>query len=191
MKQQYINIIIKNNFYIITGGPGVGKTTLIHELERKKMNCVPEVARVIIKDQIKNNGKALPWQDPEEYSKLMLSYSIQDFIKLSNTDELYFFDRGIPDTYGYARLMNFNDDENLTHAVNKYRYNKMVFILPPWEEIYEQDNERQQDFQVAKETYQVMKDSYVRLGYSLIEVPHLPPAERVDFILSMIPKSIP
>lgn len=175
-------MIIKNNFYIITGGPGVGKTTLINELQQKQMNCIPEVAREIIKDQLKNNGQALPWKNAKEYAKLMLSHSVRDYVKLLDTNDLYFFDRGIPDTYAYECLMDFDFDENLNLIVNKYRYNKIVFILPPWEEIYKIDNERKQDFQLAKETYNVIKDTYECLNYDLIEVPCLAPAKRADFI---------
>lgn len=177
---------IKNNFYIITGGPGVGKTTLINELQKMKIKCIPEVARKIIKDQINNDGIALPWKDAKAYSKLMLSDSVEDYLKLQKTDELYFFDRGIPDTYGYECLMNFDYDEHLIHMVNKYRYNKTVFILPPWEEIYEQDSERKQNFEVAKKTFEVMKNAYENIGYDLVEVPRLSPSERAKFILKRI-----
>lgn len=176
-------MIIKNNFHIITGGPGVGKTTLINELRQQQMNCIPEVAREIIKDQLKNNGQALPWKNAKEYAQLMLSNSVRDYVNLLDANDLYFFDRGIPDTYAYECLMNFDDDdENLKLIVNKYRYNKIVFILPPWEEIYKMDNERKQDFQLAKETYNVIKDTYECLNYDLIEVPCLAPTERADFI---------
>ncbi|MEQ7800550.1 AAA family ATPase [Pedobacter sp. ASV1-7] len=179
-------MIIKNNFYIITGGPGVGKTTLINELQQQQMNCIPEVAREIIKDQLKNNGQALPWKNAKEYSKLMLSDSVRDFVKLLDANDLYFFDRGIPDTYAYECLMSFDYDESLNLMVNKYRYNNVVFILPPWEEIYKTDNERKQDFQLAKETYNVIKDTYESLDYDLIEVPCLAPAERAEFIIKTL-----
>ncbi|MFA4868265.1 MAG: AAA family ATPase [Pedobacter sp.] len=179
-------MIIKTNFHIITGGPGGGKTTLINELQQKQINGIPEVAREIIKDQLKNNGQALPWKNAKEYSKLMLSHSIRDYVKLLDTKDLYFFDRGIPDTYAYERLMKFDDDENLNLIANKYRYNKAVFILPPWEEIYIMDSERKQDFQLAKETYNMIKDTYERLNYDLIEVPCLAVSERADFILKRL-----
>lgn len=112
-------MIIKNNFHIITGGPGVGKTTLINELRQQQMNCIPEVAREIIKDQLKNNGQVLPWKNAKEYAQLMLSHSVRDYVNLLDANDLYFFDRGIPDTYAYECLMNFDDDENLKLIVNK------------------------------------------------------------------------
>ena len=179
-------MILKNNFYIITGGPGVGKTTLINELEKRGYSCVPEVAREIIKDQAANNGKALPWKDTREYSDKMLSYSVRDFIYLSKSDDLYFFDRGIPDTYGYELLMKFDTNVKLTEALKEYRYNKTVFILPPWKEIYETDKERKQDFQTAIDTYNIMKTAYANAGYDLMEVPLSAVEERAEFVLNHI-----
>lgn len=179
-------MIDKKNFYIITGGPGVGKTTLINDLLKRGYNCVPEVAREIIKDQIATKGNALPWGDAKKYSRCMLSYSIRDFENFVQSDNLYFFDRGIPDALGYERLMNFEFDIELLNGVNKYRYNKTVFILPPWKEIYETDSERKQDFDIAVETYHVMKKTYGDIGYNTIEVPCLSVEERSEYVLQYI-----
>ena len=38
------------NLYVITGGPGSGKTTVLAELERQGFRCAPEVARQIIQE---------------------------------------------------------------------------------------------------------------------------------------------
>ena len=176
----------KKNFYIITGGPGVGKTTLINDLVKRGYNCVPEVAREIIKNQVATGGNALPWGDTKEYSKRMLSYSIRDFKNLSQKEDLYFFDWGIPDSLGYERLMNFEPNIELLNAVNEYRYNKRVFILPPWKEIYKTDSERKQDFDVAVETYHVMKKTYNDMGYSSIDIPCLSIEKRSGYILQYI-----
>ncbi|MDU1890771.1 MAG: AAA family ATPase [Dysgonomonas sp.] len=176
----------KNNFYIITGGPGVGKTTLLEVLRSRGYNCMPEVARNIIKEQMEVGGDALPWKDTRKYSDLMLSRSIDDYVKLSVLEELYFFDRGIPDTYGYEVLMNFELSQQLKYAVENYRYNLTAFILPPWKEIYETDDERKQNFDTAIQTYETMTSVYKKLGYNLIEVPKLTADNRANFVLQRI-----
>ena len=45
---------------VVSGGPGAGKTTLLLELERRGFCCVPEVARQIIQEQVRDEGDALP-----------------------------------------------------------------------------------------------------------------------------------
>lgn len=176
-------MIVKNNFYIITGGPGAGKTTLLNELRENGYNCVPETARNIIKEQVEAGGHALPWDNTRVYSDLMFSRSVQDFINLKDRKDIYFFDRGIPDTYGYEVLMGFDIGGVLKNAVEQYRYNPLVFILPPWKGIYETDSERKQDFQTAIDTYKVMVDVYKNLGYIPVEVPLLTVSERAAFVI--------
>jgi Predicted ATPase len=179
-------MIHKSNFYIVTGGPGVGKTTLLEELQRRGCRYVPEVARNIIKEQMETGGNALPWKNSRLYSDRMLSLSIRDFIRYSSENKLLFFDRGIPDTYGYEVLMKFNRSELLEKTVVEYRYNRIVFILPPWKEIYQKDEERKQDFEEAVQTFNIMFSVYKELGYIPIEVPCLPISERADFVLDKI-----
>lgn len=179
----------KNNFYILTGGPGSGKTSIIETLREIGYDCVPEVGRKIIKEQITLNADALPWSDTEKYSNLMLSYSIQDYMNLFESSELHFFDRGIPDALGYTKLINSSNRQNFIDAVQKFRYNRTVFMLPPWEKIYKADNERKQDFQVAVATYEIMRSTYKSAGYNLIELPHTTIPQRVDFILRELSKS--
>lgn len=40
------------SLFIITGGPGVGKTILVDFLKSKDFSVVPESARAIIRDQV-------------------------------------------------------------------------------------------------------------------------------------------
>jgi predicted ATPase len=63
-------------------------------------------------------------------------------------------------------------------------YCRKVFIFPPWEEIYENDAERKQDFIEAIATYREMVNAYIKFGYELIEVPKVSVKERAQFIVS-------
>ncbi|GLU45411.1 AAA family ATPase [Allomuricauda sp. NBRC 101325] len=71
-----------NPYYVITGGPGVGKTTLLHELKQRGFMVVPEIARELIKEQQAIDGDALPWKNKNTYRDLMFDRSIESFEKI-------------------------------------------------------------------------------------------------------------
>jgi predicted ATPase len=171
------------NLFVISGGPGSGKTTLLNELETRGYTIAPEVARLIIREQVQSAGTALPWQDREAYTRLMLRGSIASYIEHASSPTVVFFDRGIPDTLGYARLIELRDDFSIHEACDRFRYASSVFLCPPWEEIYETDSERKQDLAEAVRTYHFLKMIYEECRYQVLEVPKATPAERATFVL--------
>src|SRR5690606_42156595 len=85
----------ENNFYIISGGPGVGKTTLINELSKNGFLTQEEEARKIIRKQLAKNGDGVPWLNKTLYAQLMLNASIRtyDKMKRDKPSDIVFFDR--------------------------------------------------------------------------------------------------
>ena len=57
-------------FFVITGGPGSGKTTLVEALRRAGYACSVEAGRAIIQDQVARGGRALPWIDPAAFAQM-------------------------------------------------------------------------------------------------------------------------
>lgn len=176
-------IIENNNFFIITGGPGSGKSTIIEALKKLGFLCVDEVGRQIIQEQVMIDGDALHWKDQIKFRDLMLSRSIYTYEQISELNRPVFFDRGIPELIGYCHLIKANVPEYVRNAAQVFRYNHKVFITPPWQEIYQHDAERKQSWQEAVETYHRVAASYKESGYQLVEVPKISPVERVEFIL--------
>ncbi|UUC45093.1 AAA family ATPase [Flavobacterium cerinum] len=178
-----------DHFYVITGGPGVGKTTLLEALKQQGYLCIPEIAREIIHEQIQQNGTALPWKDYALYTRLMLERSVNsycDTIQIYNGTEPVFFDRGIPDTLCYASLTDQPITETMERFINQYRYNTKVFMLPPWKAIYHTDTERKQNWEEAIATYEQMIKTYQQYGYQIIEIPKDSVQNRLAFILHHI-----
>ena len=174
------------NLFVITGGPGAGKTTVLLGLEKHGFSHAPEVARQIIQEQVRNNGTALPWADRKLYTELMLSRSIASYKAHIPAQKPMFSDRGIPDTLSYARLIGLADKRAIRTACEQYRYASRVFVAPPWREIYETDSERKQDFAEAQRTYAELVSTYQECGYETIELPKSSPAERAAFILNQL-----
>jgi predicted ATPase len=178
--------LYRPNFVVISGGPGCGKTTVLAELSKLGFPHAPEVARQIIQEQVNAGGTALPWNNRKAFTDLMLQRSIESYLEHAPTRSPIFTDRGIPDTLGYAWLIGLEDTGEIEGACREYRYAPLVFLAPPWEEIYKTDSERKQDFAEARRTYSVLVDVYRECGYEVQELPKAAPVERARHVLEQL-----
>ncbi len=173
-------------YLILTGGPGAGKSALIETLRQSGYATSVEAGRGIIQHQMDIGGRALPWIDPALFAEMMLDWEMRSYDIARTKVGAVFFDRGVPDVAGYLRLMGLPIPEYVRKAVEVFRYNRRVFIAPPWKEIFCQDRERKQDFDEAVRTYDALAVTYSEFGYELVEIPRAPIPERVHFILQNI-----
>ena len=172
-----------NRFFVLTGGPGSGKTTLIEALRAAGFATAPEAGRGIIRDQMAIGGPALPWRDRALFAELMLSWELRSWHAAFTKSGPVFFDRGAPDTIGYLRLCGLPIPEHATSAAEKFRYARRVFAAPPWPEIFTQDEERKQTLDEAERTFRSVTTAYAELGYELVPLPRVPVEERVQFVI--------
>ena len=78
---------------------------------------------------------------------------------------------------------NVSYPESFHTTCNKNRYDT-VFILPPWKDIYTQDNERYETYEEAKKIHKFLTQSYQKYGYEVIEVPFGTLKERMKFMIT-------
>jgi len=169
-------------FIVLTGGPGSGKSKLLAALATAGFLCKPEAGRAIIRQQAEIGGTALPWSDPSAFAELMLSWDIRSYCEARKSQADVFFDRGVIDVLGYLRLSRLPIPPHIARAAQQYRYQREVFIAPPWRDIFTRDTERKQDFAEAEATCRVMAETYSDFGYRLIALPLVSVADRVKFV---------
>ncbi|QVQ54639.1 AAA family ATPase [Spiractinospora alimapuensis] len=167
---------------VVSGGPGSGKTTLLEALAGAGARVMPEAGRAIIRQQRAVDGPALPWRDVERFAEAMLHWELRSHEEAASAPGDVVFDRGVPDVVGYLRLEGRWVPAHVDAAARRMRYHPVVFLAPPWREIYRADAERHQSFAVAERTFEAMARAYPDYGYEVVELPRVGVAERVGFV---------
>lgn len=157
---------------VITGGPGTGKTVLVKLLEAMGYPCFHEIIRELtqeaqneLSEEIQDTNPLAFVSDPLSFNKKLLYGRVSQF---KNAQELQcpvvFYDRGIPDVLAYMNYFKQAVDESFIEPGRTLRYDNVI-LLPPWKEIYHQDNERLENFEQACELHHHLKHQYTALGY--------------------------
>ena len=170
------------NRFVVTGAPGSGKTPILRELVRRGFLGVNEPAREILAEQRAIGGNGVYDKDPQLFCDLMLERAIADYRRLGGAGEPAFFDRGIPDMVGYAEVFALDTSAALA-ASRRYRYDDVVFVLPAWPEIYVTDRDRQMTFESAQAFGERVREVYLDLSYTIVEVPRDSVETRTRFIV--------
>ena len=172
-------------YYILTGAMGGGKSTIVNHLLQRKMRCIPEPARAILKEQRNIDADGVPEINACLFTQLMLSRSINNYTNHYDTEKPILFDRAIPDMIAYADL--FKLDTRIYYNASKYyQYNNTVFLCKGWESIYANDDERKMSFEQANEFGNRTEELYHELGYNVTIVPNVDIEKRIEFIENII-----
>lgn len=171
---------------VVTGAPGTGKSTIILELEKQGFACLHEISREVILEARKKGTDQLFLTEPLLFSDMLLKGRVQQYVDSEDIDkDIVFFDRGIPDVQSYLNYIGMDYPETYEKKGKKYRYD-FVFLMPPWEEIYTNDNERYESFEQSLAIHNHLLKTYKKLDYRVVEVPHGTVEKRIEYMLNVI-----
>jgi len=172
----------KSNWYVITGGSSSGKTTVLNELAKLGYVVYPEAARILIdKEMVKGKTIKEIRKNEAEFQKKVLKMKVKIENKAPK-DKVVFFDRAVPDSIAYYQICGLDPKEVLRFCKKK-RYRKVFFLeqLP-----FEKDYARVENGNTVKKLNKLLKESYKKLGYEVINIPVMPVKERVQKIIKEI-----
>jgi predicted ATPase len=175
---------ISDRFIVLSGCSGGGKSTLLEELRRRGHAVVEEPGRRIVQEELASGGSALPWRDLAAFARRAIAMALADRERMRDHPGLVFFDRGLIDAA--SALEAAGGEPVLAGLAAEHRYNKQVFLTPPWPEIYAGDPERRHDFDAALGEYERLEKTYPALGYEVVILPKAPVGERADFVLARL-----
>ena len=167
--------------FVLVGTSGTGKTALLEALISRGYPGFVEPVRAVLEEKLAHDGPALPAKDPRLFLDRLLSVFLSDRERALGHGGPCFFDRGLPDLIAYAGRFGV-DPTSYIDAAKRYRYASTVFVLPPWKEIFHQDEMRGGTYEQYEAFHARILSAYDHVGYQALLVPKVSLVERVAFI---------
>ena len=167
------------NWYVITGAPCSGKTSVISSLGQLGYRVVHETARAYINEEL-DKGKCLDeikadmslFEHNIFYRKIEMESSLPD-------KAIVFLDRAIPDSIAYFRFAGLNPEEPEKRGA-EIRYRK-IFLFDRLQIHHDEVRNENEEDSILIDRF--IEETYKTLGYEIMRVPVLPVGRRTDFIL--------
>ncbi|MFM6974034.1 MAG: AAA family ATPase [Agromyces sp.] len=171
-------------WYVITGGPSSGKSTLVELLRAKGYRTTIEEARHLIDlqriigrstDEVRAN-QAL-------FQREVYRRQIEQEDAL-NPNETVFLDRALPDSLAYYRFLGLQPDSDLLHSIEAHHTYRKVFILDLLP--LHPDYARTEDTAAQHRIHELLLEVYSSLNIPLERVPVLSVEQRAEYVLDRL-----
>ncbi len=191
---------ISNLKFVLTGGPGVGKTSVGNALKQRGFMVAKEAFSDLFEDYVlREQTKGLSQKDSENnFWKFIITESVAfrrvlmcRQLELEEAAEklhgIMFVDRGTPDIVAFGDVFGIYMTPEFRLLAESHEYNKYVFFLEPLpKELYQQTHVRHESYEESVKMHNTFKDLYRKFGYTVVEVPFDTIANRVSFILNHV-----
>ncbi|MBI5064858.1 AAA family ATPase [Candidatus Woesearchaeota archaeon] len=173
--------------YVLTGGPGSGKSSILIALELKGYQVIREAAEDYIRHQ-QALGIREPWLD-EEFQKQI--FWLQHTREKNAKGELVFVDRGLFDNYAYEPEGTPFYREMANNLLAKGRKTELIKELGDYAKIFliehpgivERNDVRRENILQARFLEKELEKIYTSCGYEVIRIPFAQLEQRVEEII--------
>jgi len=170
--------------FVITGGPSSGKDAVFEQLTEQHIPCSQdEAGREIYRKHRDRLGRHLQVGDRRDYSRDVLKAFVAEYCE--HKTGVRFYNRGIPDGYGWDAFFGLGPYPELEEATRVYRYDA-VFVLDPLDDFDSEDELVWAKEREIRRVHELVVQGYYDAGYRPIFVPADDAARRVAFILAQI-----
>lgn len=173
-----------NQWFVITGGPSSGKTTIIEKLKQKGYLTVPEAARTVIDEGMKDGMSVDEIRKDEKEFQAIVARRKEATEKSLDVHSITFFDRGMHDTAAYLEACEFGIEPWIKQLLNTSRY-RQVFLLESLPS-YTLDYARTENAIFAQKIHHLLFSAYTKYDMTPIVIKAASPEERVEYIISKI-----
>jgi predicted ATPase len=168
---------------VISGCSSGGKSTLLSELSRRGYHTVEEPGRNIVREALATGSDALPWVNADAFVRKAIEFASASLARTRSINAPVFFDRSAVDALAHFERLSITAPPDLKMLGERCLYSSPVFFAPPWETLYEQDEERPLSFETAVLEYEWLRHAYPMRGYTIIDLPKSSVSARADFVL--------
>jgi predicted ATPase len=163
---------------VITGGPSVGKSTLLNELRKIGFTVVSEQATEVIKE-----GKILPWENRDAFQREVLRRQIEAEAPFHNSKQTLFVDRCVFDGESYYQCGGI-EPPSVFQELSAMQYSKVLLLEPLG--VFVHDRIRFEDMEFTVRIIQVLRDVYYEKGFDVNSIPAETKTRRMQLALSSI-----
>lgn len=166
--------------HVITGGPSSGKVDLIEAIHAAGIPCMKEEpGREIYRKHRERLGRHLRKEDRREYSLEVLEAFVAEFA--AHASGIRFYNRGIPDGFGWEGFFGLPPTPRLQEATKLYRYDT-IFVLDPLDTLEDPDDIVWAKDREIRRVHELVVQGYYDAGYQPVFVAPDSATARLDFI---------
>lgn len=174
----------KNNWYVITGAPSSGKSTLIEELKKRGYHVSKDVARSLIDEKLASGVSLKRLRGDNERFQLEILHRKVAIEDRMDASQVTFFDCGLHDSIGFFNLHGIKIKKETKEILSSARYRR-IFLLEPLDK-YTRDYARIESQQQAGLLHELLYEAYVQAGMEPVLIPPVSPKKRADMVIEQI-----